>query len=377
MAYVHVLTDLAGTDVSELPAATAKHTEVALNSMGTSTATVRNDSPDADLLLEGDKLCRVYDVDDDFLTDGNKTLIAHHRLITAEEVSSDGSATVAATFADPYWILMRRLVGKVAAGYTRGTSLAPVDRGTIITELLAAANAEGVTGVRIGNVTASSTTYIPAPGWLYKPLGEAIAELGATLDGPDWRVRAIEYAGGYIGELDVAPIIGTSRPDHVLEYGDGKLNLTAFKRAVSFEGALTRAFHLPPGYPDNAAQVPLVRDDLTAQAARGLLEGVVAADLTSDDLRGKLLDAHIAVRARGRQTFELTLARDLGRRAPRFAPGGAGDFDLGDLLPFRASTVRNGELVKRADVIVRVYGFAVTVDDAGVATPTLTVTPST
>jgi len=380
VAYVHVLTDLAGNAVSELPAATGKQTEVPLNAMGTSTVTVRNDSPDADLLLEGDKLVKVYDVNDDFLTDGSKALIAHHRLITAEEVASDGSATVAASFADPYWVLLRRLIGKTAAGYTRGTSLAPVDRGTIVTELLDATNAEGASGVRAGNVLPSSTTYIPPPGWLFKPLGEAIAELGATLDGPDWRVRPIEFSGGYYGELDIAPIIGASRPDLALEYGDGKLNLSAFKRAVSFEGALTRAFHLPPGYPDNAAQQPLTREDTGAQAARGLLEGLVSADLTSDDLRGKLLDAHIAVRARGRQTFELTLVRDVtptGERVPRFGIGGTRDFDLGDLLPFRASTTRNGELVKRADVIVRVYAFAVTVDDAGVAVPTLTVSPST
>lgn len=363
MSYVFILEDLAGVERSELPAASNRRFSRAVGTLDTSSATVRLEHRDADFLLEGDALLRIEEVNDDFLVDGDKTLLGHHRLVSAEEVVSEDRASVAASFASPFWVLMRRLCGKSTAGYTKGTALAPVDRGdVIIRELVALANADSVTGVRMGTVTPSSSTYVS--GWFYKPIGEAIAELAATLDGPDWRVRPIPYTGGYIGELDVMAAIGTYQPDAVFEYGDGLLNVRGYRRGVSLEATTTRAFHLPPGFPDSAGQVPMQEDGLASQAARGVLETVVTADLATDDLRRKLLQGYIAIRSSPRQVITFDPRRTVGVGVPRLGT----DFDVGDIVPFRASALTTldpgapPELVKRIDVTTRVYSAEVDVD---------------
>lgn len=368
MSYSFVLTDLAGREVSELAGASAKRAAIPIVGMGTSSVTLRGDHEDADYLLEGDALLRVYEVDD--LT-ATRTLIAHHDLVGAEEVASEAAVTVAATFADPVWTLMRRLCGKSPGGYTRGSSIAQVDRGTIIAELVAATNAENVSGVRVGTLAPSSDTYVA--GWFYKKIGLAIAELGATLDGPDWRVRPIEYDNGYIGELDVLPSIGQIQSNAVFEYGDGALNVTSYRRVVTKENTANRLFSLPAGFPDNAVGIPLQREDLASQSARRLLEDVVPSDLTVDELRASLLDAHITARGGPTQTITFTPVRALtSGRVPRLGV----DFNVGDVLPFRATVTRRGTLVKRLNILARLYSYEVTIDEQGAGSAALTVTPS-
>lgn len=379
MAFKYVLTDLAGVERGELPGAKGKSLSLPIGSMATAGVTLRVDHADADFMLEGDALLKVYD--DEVSKDEP---LFHGRLITAEEVAGSDAATVAAAFADPFWILLRRLVGKSPAGYSRGTALAQVDRGLIIAELLAATNAESPSGVRMGANEPSSNTYVA--GWTYARLAEKIAELGATLDGPDWRVRAIEWDAGYYGELDVKPSIGAVNLDAAFEFGgEGVGNVKSYRRVVSLEGTINRGFQLPPGFPENATQAVIQRDHLESQAARGLLEDVVtgAGELTVDDLRVKLLEHHIAVRHGPRQTITFDPVSDLGDRVPRFGR----DYELGDVVPFRASVVdqdtgeelvddETGRSRKRIDALVRVYQVAAAIDEAGAATYTLTVAPS-
>lgn len=365
------MSTLGGVNVSELPTATQKTYGGGVGGISTSAVTVRGGTDDADFLLGGDALLRVYETDET-VSPPVRTLLAHQRLVTAEEVAGeDGKVSVAATFADPLWILSRRLVGKSAAGYSRGTSLALVDRGTIASELLAATNAESVSGVRLGTLVASSSTYVS--GWFYKPLADCIAELGAPLDGYDWRVRPIEYSGGYYGELDLAPAIGTFRPDAAFEYGDGALNVSTYRRAVTLDGTINRGFSLPAGFPDNAVGNVLQTDHAGSQATRGLLEGVVPTDVSIDLLRQSLLDTHIAVRNGPRQTITFEPVRAVGARVPRLGR----DFNVGDIVPFRATiTDELGRLRKRINVTSRVYKYNVSVDQAGYGTPSLTVTPT-
>lgn len=364
MAYTFTLEDLAGTELGEV-AATTRRVGLAVGSMATAGYTLRLDDDLADTILEGDTLLAVYD------DDVSRTVpIFHGRQVTAEEVAAENAATVAATYADPSWTLLRRLAGKSAAGYSRGTPLAQVDRGTIIRELVDATNAESPSGVRMGTVTASSLTYVA--GWFYKPVAEAIRDLSATLDGPDWRVRPIAYAGGYIGELDVAPAIGQQRPDAAFEYGDGALNVKTYRRAVTLEGTANRLHGLPPGFPDNATQAVQQEDHAASQATRGLLEDALSTDLNVDELRRRLLQHHIIVRHGPRQTitFEPVTELDEGdeRRIPRLGL----DLNVGDIIPFRATV--HGE--KRIDVRVRVYGVELADTGAGTLTPTYTVTPT-
>jgi hypothetical protein len=336
--------------------------------MATSSVAAPGDTADADYLLGGDTLLRVYEQADD----GSTVLLGHHRQVTAEENAADGKVSVAATFADPVWTLMRRLIGKTVGGYARGTALAPVDPATIIFELLAAANADSPTGVVAGDSAASTPTYVA--DWRFKPLGEAVSDLGATLGGPDWRVRPTEWTFGSYGALDVLPIIGTARTDAAFEYGDGLLNVASYKRAVTVEGGANRLYSLPVGFPDNAANSVLSRQDTGSQAIRGVLEAVVAGDLTVDVLRAALLDHHLAIRANPRQIISFQPVRDTrAGRLPRFGV----DYGIGDVLPFRASIRRrDGVLVKRLDVTARLYNYGVSVDELGAGTPTLTMSPA-
>lgn len=371
MAWVYVLEDLAGKQVSELPGASAKTcVPQPLATMATAGVRVPLDHPDADFMLAGDALLKVYETG---LPGRTEPLLHFHgRLITAEEVAGGQDNSVACSFADPVWVLIRRLCGKSRAGYAAGTAVAPIDRGVIVADLVNTTNAESVSGLRMGSVTTSSPTSVQ--GWYYQPIGEKIAELGATLDGPDWRVRAIEYSGGYYAELDVAAALGGLKLDAAFEFGDGLLNVESYRRGVSLDGTINRAFNLPPGFPDNVTQNVLMQEDAAAQTTRGLLEARVDADLSVDDLRTKLLMHHIAVRSNPRQTITFQPVNDLGGRIPRYGV----DFVNGDLIPFRASYLsrETGKPVKRVDALFRIYQTAFTVDELGNATPTLTVTPA-
>jgi len=370
MAFVYVLTNLAGIARSELPGAFGKRVGLTLSSIATAGVTVRGDHPDADFLLECDSLLKVYETD----VPGRTTPLLHFhgRQVAAEEAADAGGTgpTVAATFADPGWLLTRRLIGKTAGGYSRGTALAPIARGTIITELLAATNAEGNTGTRIGTVGATAATSVA--GWFYKPLLEAIAELCATLDGPDWRIRPIEYDAGSFGELDVTDPIGQNRPDAIFEYGDGLFNVRSYKRPVTLEGAANRLYSIPPGGPDNATQAVLTEENAASQAIRGILEATLATDLQVEELRRRLAQHHVAIRQGPRQVISFDPVRGLDGRVPRVGV----DFNVGDTITFRASVERDGTIARRINALFRVYGVELAVDTEGAATPTLTVTPS-
>lgn len=374
MAFVYRLSGLAGDTIGELPGAIGKSVNIAIGSLSTAQATVRLDHPDADTLLTTDTLLEVYETGVPGTT--GPVLHFHGRQISAEETAAEAKASVACAWADPFWTLTRRLVGTAAGGYSRGTSLVPVDRGTIISELVATVGGAAATRVRMGTVAASSSTFVA--GWYFKKVGDAIAELGATLDGPDWRVRPIprDATDGAIGELDVLPSIGGLRPDAVFEYGDGLLNVASYRRGVDLGGTASRIYSTPPGYPDNATQAVLVQETPTS---RELLEDVLSVDLNVDDLRTRLLLHHLAVRGGPRQTIEFVPVRDLaGGRVPRYGV----DYTIGDIVPFRASVDVRDPLTatmrkrKRIDATVRVYAVALAIDEQGAATPTLTVTPS-
>lgn len=363
MAWRFVLTDLAGEAISELPGISGKTFAMPIGSTATASLSVPLDRDEADALIECDTLLRVYED-----MPAGPFLHGHLRQVTAEEVAGANTGSVAATFADPSWVLSRRLCGKSPTGYAIGTALAPVDRAAIIADLLNTTNAESPTGVVMGDTTPSAATYVE--GWAYKPILEGITELAATLDGPDWRVRPTEYlatAGqGTIGRLEVKASIGQRRPDTVFEFGDGQHNVQSYTRTVTVDGTANRVFHLPA---DPLTQSVVMRENTASQAYRGLLESVVAADITPDQLRVALLEHHIALRSGPKQTITFQPGSSL-QNVPRL--GSEDGYDVGDVVTFRAS--RRGR--KRVDGLFRIYQAAVTVNELGVATTSLTVVPS-
>lgn len=367
MVHSFIVASLDGTEQGEVvkTIGQSKQWAAPLASMGTAGFTVPLDHDLADFLLAGDALLKIYQ-EDSRIVSGRRLAIAL-RLNTAEEVVSQSKGSVSTTWADPFWVLLRRLIGKSATGYSNGTALAPVDPTVIASDIVAQANAESPSGVAIGSVSNSAPTYVS--GWYYKPAGEALAELAAAAFGPTWRIRPQEPQAGVYGLLDFGQI-GSVRADAAFEYGDGLLNVSGYRRAVSNEGAANRVFHLPPGFPDNQVQAPLSQSDNPSIAARGLLEAVVSQDLAVDDLRTKLLQYHLSVRKLAKTTISFDPIRDSSKTMPIFGV----DYDLGDVVPFRAWKRLRGVNVKRLDALVRIYQAAFAVNDAGSATPTLTTT---
>lgn len=366
MRYPFVVAGLNGVEENEIGGTVGKdggkQFALPLASMATAGFTVRDDHDLADFLLQGDALLKVYQ-EDARIPGGGRRLAAALRLITASEDVSDDNGSVATAWADPYWVLMRRLIGKSPLGYSKGSVVAMVDPSEIASDVLAQANAEEPSGVAIGNLSATAPTYVN--GWAYKPAGWAIAQLASAALGPTWRIRPQEPQAGVYGLLDFGNI-GTFPQEAAFEYGDGLLNVRGYKRAVSLEGMANRVFHLPSGFPTQASGEVLTDQDAAAIAARELLEAVVEQDLAVDDLRRKLLGFHLAVRKAAKQTITFDPVRDVSKALPIFGV----DFDLGDVVPFRAW--RHGRL--RIDATVRVYQASFQVTAAGSATPSLTVT---
>lgn len=390
MAWDFILTDLVGVPRSELAGARSKNVAIPIRAMATGRITVPLDHDDAGFLLDGDALLKVY------RNDGNtRTLIAHLRLVTAVEDAREGRANVTATFADPFWVLLKRLLGRDRYGF-RWTSVAwpsSLDRIELFNTVLGIAAQESATGVELGDTQPSlmdGNTYGPVN---FKRVADVITELCATAGGPDWRIRPVEpvtttneyhsayasktYTQTVIGKLDVLAAIGSLKADHAFEYGDGRLNVTGYQRVVSNEGRANRLWHLPQGFPDSPTQAPISAEDTDLIASSvGLLEEVVNADIVPDVLRTQLVQYHLAVRKLARQTITFDVAKDVagdGLRVPRVGI----DVVAGDVVPFRASVqTRSRGLEKRVDALFRVYQYEVNVDDHGADAVTLTVAPS-
>ena len=373
MAYQFILEDLAGRGLSDLPGATGKSFARTLASLSTGQITVPLWHEQADTLMGGDALLHVIDT-----TSTTSLDVFRGRLVTAEEQAGDGKGSVKATFADGFWTLSRRLCGKSTGGFSQGTATAPVAHTAIMQALINATIAEGPAGIRVGSITASPSTAFTGPHY-YKKIGELIAELGATADGPDWRVDPIATAAtanpalADYCEFVAAPSLATLRMDQPFEYGDGRLNVKSYNRVVSNEGVANSVYGLPSGFPDSGSTVASASNS-SSIAARGLLEDVVANDLTVDQLRQQLVDLHITVRANPRQTMTFEPVNDLsGQRLPRLRA----DYDVGDVVPFRVAVRRGQTLDKRVDVLARIFQVEVTVDERGVGQPKLTISPTT
>lgn len=393
-----------GGFISDLPGVGGKTFTQALSSIATGSITVRGDRDEADAIRAGDEtLLQVWSVDDDT---GAKTLRAHLHQVATDEVGSATGIALTASYADPAWFLQRRITRFTldpglmpVAPYRIGSALAPVDRGAIIADLVNLEVAASPAWIRMGNVTASSKTYVD--GWWGKPILEAIAELSATLDGPDWIVRPIEYvpiteggnddravilgtdsgpfppvARGFIGELDISPAIGGLNENAEFGYGPGTMaNVTGYRRGITLDGSLSSIWGTPAGFPDNATQPLIPVNDAAAMAKWGQMIAMQSTDLTVDQLRRELLLQQIAVRKTVRQTITFDAGSD------RLAVPQLGvDYDIGDVVTFRVASERAtndgvGEIVRHVDGLFRIYQASITVDELGTATTALTVTP--
>jgi hypothetical protein len=351
-----------GTNVEPIVKARNRTVSIPLNGLPVATFTIRIDDPRATRVLALDGLLlKVY---------RNNVLVFCGPLTTAEEASSGRGASITVGAAGVWWRLGKRLTGKAVdgagrgVGYTEGTPLAPVNKSVLVQHLIENANAESDTGVRIGTVTSAGSSYIGP--WYFKVTAEAVAEIVATLDGPDIELvpsePTVDGAGVKLGTLNIVPNLSTNRSSGAnsvdWEYGRGKRNVASYRRLRTLDGLLNKAWSIPTGFPDahdvGTAPIANSSDTSASLALHGLLEAIVSDDLGVDSFRQTLADEHARIRKQARETI-------LFDPHPARSPNYPTDFKVGDLVAARAAI--GG--VSRFDVVMRVYGVAFTIPEQG------------
>lgn len=394
MAWSFVLTTLAGQPLGELRQNSSRGFRRSLNRGRTLRGSIRANNSLAAYVQQNERtLVKAYDD-----RSGAKTLRCCGPITgTEKSVDEHGRGAIGWSAAGPEWRLLSRLIGKNAGGAVFGGPSSLVDRGDVMGQIVDALNAgsaplgtaAGDTGIRRGAIAASGRGYFGP--WRWYPASSAFTDASTGLDAPDWDVAPVEPVadafGLQIGALNVAPSLGQLRAGAVFEFGDGRRNVKGFSVVSDSSIVANDIAHLPSGFPDNATQAVIERTDTDSIADRLLREDVLTEDVVTDALRLQLVQDHLAVRKQPRRTIQFTPIRDADpfgtpleeRRVPRpFV-----DYDVGDIVPFRATElldvvdpatglVVGVQAVKTIDAFFRVFTIDIDIGDDGSETPTLT-----
>lgn len=325
-------------------------------------------------------------------------------VISAQETR----AGIAFTAADGFWRLTKRLVGQNWYALNWGLPLGygvPIGKDRMIQTLIQEVNESnfynGVSGIFSG-VAPPLDSAMPLAGvgsgsagpFVWVPCADAIQQVAAALDAPEWIVRPtdpklyvpaaadrrmyIDIATGLpvpavidpgieLGRMVLGmPIGGALRPAAGFQIGGSAPNASDYVRLTSADGVMDHGVHLPTtsdgaavvfdsdaGWRDTTYDVPY--DD------------IVTSDVTDYAMRQKIVQEHIAVRKTPRETITFDPLRDLaGAGVPSYMTRSSGgvtaDYYLGDIVPFRI--VRAGATIR--DVMLRVYGATRVLTEGGV-----------
>lgn len=233
----------------------------------------------------------------------------------------------------------------------------------------------------------------------YEKVSALFARLTAGLDGPDWAIYPTEpfvdqdtIAGGAgahvrLGYLDIAPVIGTNKPNVLFEYGMGRRNVTAFEEIIDPN---TQANLIIAETPTGS------RIDWTpaaVTAAGQVISDVLVTSIPSlpdPTFITQLVDDHLLVRQYPRQIITFTVAPDVDPHnldlSQRVVPRPGIDYDFGDVVTFRATErvpiyAADGALTGHTeeitvDALFRVYQVTESDDDNGMRTTQVTVVAS-
>ena len=305
----------------------------------------------------------------------------------------DSGGRVQISCADAMWRLTKRRIGQSDA-FRVGSSASLVGKDEIIRKIVQAVNENDLRTSRggffsglappRGTVTGVGMGY--AGPWRHKQAAEAIQEVAANVDGPEWRVvpespKVYVPAEGDIsrwpprgtsivfGRLQLAMVIGGAlRSSAAFEIGTGRHNVRDYTRLITADGLMTHGYEIG-GEPvewriyggatnfagggtewiewmDNPYSVPY--------------EDTVSSDLEVLELRRALLDDHLQVRRRPREVITFDPVKDLTDDTPTYGK----DYFLGDLVPFRVAH----DATMLIDVTMRVYGVTRALDSEGAET---------
>lgn len=308
MAWEFILTDLNGNVHGEIRNATERKVVLPHMRVPSATFNIPLSHTLANTVMDTDTLLKCYRTNE--LTSA-KTLAFIGPVVSAEETTSDSNQaqTIAVVASSPFWRVSKRVIGKTKAGFVWGNPT-PADLGLAAHQILDTINGEGFTGV--GKGTRAAVTTGSFGPWHMKNAAEAIAELSAGVNSFEFVVDPIEPqsepggVGGWprIGNLRIAPVIGSLKPDAIFEYGTTKANVSGYSRAINREGMITRAVISVAGWPETppTGKLPITVNDTTAQGTRGLFEEVIDdASIVDDTLRTQLATFHVTHRKKPRE----------------------------------------------------------------------------
>lgn len=351
MAWRFVLTDKNFVPQGEVLNAPERRVALPLSKLDTASLRMRLDNPLADAALACDGYLKGY---------RNGSLLYVGPVISAEENTERGKASVMVNSVSMGWFLQKRLAGKSATGRL---FTALTDRASIAKTLISEANIENEMGISTALAVSSGArvTYAAGP---YKPIYTCLTELSQSFDGFDWRFLPVEnYDNGVVTGTKLAsfralPVLGEAQPDAVFEYGTGRSNVVSYKRLVARDQQANKVYHNTsngpgaPGYPTVSAI------DGGSISDFRLLEDLAELDLLDPTMRQQLVAQHVELRARPRTVIEFQPQRDDGTgRMPRFGI----DYDVGDTVRSRA--FYNGK--QRFDIMSRIYGVEFSISDMG------------
>lgn len=364
-----VVTDNQFRPQGELVNAGSRKVALPLDKLPTASFQVRLDNPLADLLVTTNCYLKGYR-----LVRGLPPQLRYFGpIISAEESADKDKATVAVNSVGAGWVLQKRLVGKSATGTTWTTT----DRARIVADptispmgMIPQSNNDGETHIDFttGPYTAASTATYTAQ---YKTILDAITDLSVGDTGFDWNIRPLDnYSGGSvtstkIGRFEAYPLIGSTQPNAVFEWGTGRNNIVAYTRQVDRSTQANKVYHNASAGPDAPGFPTVSAIDGQSISDYGLLEDLAQADLLDQTLRQNLVNEHVRVRRNPRQLISFTPhidPADAGR-LPQFGV----EYDVGDTV--RARAVYHGRV--RFDVATRVWGVTFDINDLGVEQQTL------
>lgn len=218
------LVDINGNNITngELPLAFGRSITYQLNAPTILQFQLPLTSDDASAVTIGSSFIKAYRTP----VGGTKTLVFYGPAWVDEIQTGSGSGvdSILVTAMDPLIYLSRRYT---TAAYTA------TDQGTILKNIIDTTNtSDGETGIRTssGNITAS--TSVDFDKTTEKPtVLDVVQQFSDQLDGCETWVSPIEYAGGKISDLYIAPKRGSIKDGVVFGYGDATVaNCTSMGR---------------------------------------------------------------------------------------------------------------------------------------------------
>lgn len=351
-----LLTDLSGNTLGELTNADTRQVNLPLNRVPTATCRIPTTHYLAPYVTDPafDCLVKCY---------RNGTLVFIGPVVSGQEASDGKSSSIVITASSPLWRLNYRLLGVSSAGTAYGTQAVPVNLGAMVTFALATANTQGYTGISDGTYAVTSTGAVGT--YFFKPVLEAITEIGTSATGYDFEAAPMEPTNigqpwPQIAAMNASDLIGTVKPGVVFEYGTGVANVIAYSNAVTRDGMLNSGYMEQPAAASHAGIIGTF--DAPSITARGAFHGLVDnGGAEWDILRNALLNQNIAVRKNPRQIVSFT-------PAPNTVPRPLIEYIVGDTV--RARIMHNS--VMRLDKMMRVYGIQFDIDKQSNESPTLT-----